>query len=274
MQKLLLLAIAILMVSTGLSVSCIEDIPYTKALGQPINLINNKQAEDPTWQELKSFLLQDTTDEHLYSPSYSCGNFAEELHNNAEKAGIKAALVAVEFYSGEPHALNAFNTIDRGLVYIDVTSDDTLLNSIPSSVSKLSGDTTSFDAPDTDDKVAYIKVGSELGFISPEYTNGDFSYAFYTLSEEKLPFFKAELAEYNAEVEEYNTWIEGHALYYDYSSGSSNRVPVLNNEDYKVATEWADELAIELAQLEQEWEGLKGFVWEPLGRVRSFNVYW
>ena len=50
-----------------------------------------------------------------------CGSFAEDLHNNAEAKGIRSAFVAVHFYTGLPHAVNAFKTVDKGLVYIDVT---------------------------------------------------------------------------------------------------------------------------------------------------------
>ena len=51
-----------------------------------------------------------------------CGEFAETLHNNAEGNGIKAAWVAIRFEDDStPHALNAFVTTDKGLIFIDVT---------------------------------------------------------------------------------------------------------------------------------------------------------
>ena len=56
-----------------------------------------------------------------------CGNFAQELHNNAEEAGIRTAFVAIHYEEGIPHAINAFKTIDQGLVYIDVTGSPTPL---------------------------------------------------------------------------------------------------------------------------------------------------
>jgi len=44
------------------------------------------------------------------------------LHNNAEEAEIRAAFVAADLVDEQDgHALNAFNTTDRGLVYIDDT---------------------------------------------------------------------------------------------------------------------------------------------------------
>jgi hypothetical protein len=61
-----------------------------------------------------------------------CADFAERLHNNAEMAGIRCAYVSIDItgYSdpyrfGIPsnggHACNAFQTTDRGLIYVDAT---------------------------------------------------------------------------------------------------------------------------------------------------------
>lgn len=87
-----------------------------------LNLVDNPGAGDPTWAELLSFLRLDKTDTRQYIHDvYVCGHFAEDLHNNAEEYGIRAAFVTVKFSVGPSHALNAFKTGDRGLVYIDVT---------------------------------------------------------------------------------------------------------------------------------------------------------
>jgi uncharacterized membrane-anchored protein YhcB (DUF1043 family) len=105
----------------------------------PIKLTNNNVSHNPTWEELKSFLLSDETDTYTYhlpvydvqvpwfyvgDIPYVCANFAETVHNNAEKAGIRAAFVVVSFSEGEDHALNAFKTTDRGLVFIDCTGSE------------------------------------------------------------------------------------------------------------------------------------------------------
>ena len=54
-----------------------------------------------------------------------CGEFARDVHNNAEEAGIGAGWVAVllEHDDGSIsyHALNVFKTIDSGLIFIDCT---------------------------------------------------------------------------------------------------------------------------------------------------------
>jgi hypothetical protein len=107
---------------------------YTKVHGGDghyIQLSNNPQAHDPSWAELRAFLEQDNTDQELYvSSSFVCTDYAEMLHNNAESEGIRAAYVTIELsgctnsdgnLSDCGHALNAFNTTDNGLVYVDDT---------------------------------------------------------------------------------------------------------------------------------------------------------
>jgi hypothetical protein len=134
--------------------------------GEFIVLINNKDAVNPTYNQLVNFLQQDKTDQFPYqytvtvtgmyygtaesnidltrikniidgtaqpNPPQICADFAERLHNNAELAGIRCAYVDVTlvgytdpYHYGIPsntgHALNAFETIDMGLVYIDDTN--------------------------------------------------------------------------------------------------------------------------------------------------------
>lgn len=96
--------------------------PYNTGYLEDLALINNPNAKDCTWQELVDFLREDDTDKNKYVDGvYMCGSYAQDLHNNAEARGIRAAFVAVQFYEGIGHAINAFKTLDRGLVYIDVT---------------------------------------------------------------------------------------------------------------------------------------------------------
>jgi hypothetical protein len=99
------------------------------ACGQYVVLRNNPNAKNPTWAELKDFLKADQTDRLAYiTGKFTCGDFAQMLHNNAEAAGIRAALVAVELRPAGMadgviyHSLDAFETTDRGMVYIDDTS--------------------------------------------------------------------------------------------------------------------------------------------------------
>lgn len=99
------------------------------AKGDSKYLDNNCNAKDISYSELISFILKDDTDKmHFNYSSFVCADYAEMLHNNAEDAGIKCAYVSIAapgvtqdgtVFSG--HALNAFNTTDKGLIYIDCT---------------------------------------------------------------------------------------------------------------------------------------------------------
>ena len=90
--------------------------------GQNIILKNNPNAINPSWNQLLKFLNKDKTDTHAYTKDkFVCANFALMLHNNAEIAGWRCAFVNVVL-SGEGHSLNAFETTDYGLVYIDCTN--------------------------------------------------------------------------------------------------------------------------------------------------------
>jgi len=88
-------------------------------------------------------------------PPKICADFAERLHNDAEMAGIRCAYVSVSLSgyadpynygitSDTDHALNAFETTDRGLVYIDVTG--------------LSSDY----GPSSCDKIVDVRTGKEF----------------------------------------------------------------------------------------------------------------
>ncbi|MDW7732289.1 MAG: hypothetical protein SCH66_07655 [Methanolobus sp.] len=136
-----------------------------KAAGEPVKLIDNESSHDPTWDELMLFLKEDDTDRILYqNNSFDCVDFAERLHNNAEKAGIRAAYVSVEYHDlPKGHAINAFQTSDKGLTFIDCTGAQFPL-----------GELDSFD------KVAYIEEDKDYGIVSIYYTETP-DYEFYDL---------------------------------------------------------------------------------------------
>ncbi len=94
--------------------------------GELIELINNPDAQQLTWFQVRQFLRNDETDEVIYEDDiFVCADFAEMLHNNAEAAGIRCAYVVITF-AGEDdgHACNAFNTSDQGMVYVDCTGTE------------------------------------------------------------------------------------------------------------------------------------------------------
>lgn len=87
-----------------------------------LELIDNPKAQDVSSVELIAFLEQDKTNEHeiisyIGGRGYMCVNFSVDLHNNAEEAMIRCAIV-----TNATHAFNAFNTTDKGLVYVDAST--------------------------------------------------------------------------------------------------------------------------------------------------------
>ena len=81
------------------------------------------KTHNPTYKELMSFLASDNTDAHPYiDGQYVCFDFAADLNNNADAAGVQAAYVRLRS-TDWGHAVVAFNTVDRGLVFIEPQSD-------------------------------------------------------------------------------------------------------------------------------------------------------
>ncbi len=84
---------------------------------------NHYALRDPTYRELQHFLDRDKTDEKKYvKDGYVCVDFAAAVNNNAEAKGIRSAYVSL-VYPDSGHAIVAFQTIDRGLVYIEPQLD-------------------------------------------------------------------------------------------------------------------------------------------------------
>jgi len=79
---------------------------------------------DPSYQEMKDFLKQDEASEREYVESeYICVDFAAAVKANAAEEGIRCAYVVIEYRGGSGHAIVAFDTTDRGLVYIEPQFD-------------------------------------------------------------------------------------------------------------------------------------------------------
>lgn len=104
-----------------------DNRPIPGANGAPVNMANNKKARDPSWEQLVWFLKCDNTDKEKYIDNvFNCVDYAEKLQNNAANAGWKAAFVGIDIRDDATdnvsgHAINAFQTTDYGLVYIDCT---------------------------------------------------------------------------------------------------------------------------------------------------------
>lgn len=152
--------------STGIRVySGIQPRVIKNEMLDEVVLRNAADTHNPTWSELMSFLEQDVTDLRIYSPLL-CGGFAELVHNNAEIEGIASAFVVINYEQGVGHALNAFYTTDRGLVYIDCTGEDSDEADEHTPGYVYIGDTGSHDT------IAYIGVGRPIGHINTGLSYG------------------------------------------------------------------------------------------------------
>jgi cob(I)alamin adenosyltransferase len=79
---------------------------------------------DPTYLQMKNFLSGDKTDQKTYDASiYNCQNFSADLITNAAKLKIRCAFVSIDERSSG-HAIIAFNTTDKGIIYIEPQSDE------------------------------------------------------------------------------------------------------------------------------------------------------
>ncbi len=122
-----------------------------KSNGQPARLHNNPAARDRTLAEVLAFVAHDHTNRQRYVDGhFMCTEYALELHDHAEAAGIRCGVASLAFSRGLGHALNVFRTADRGLVYIDCTGG------------------ASGDPADAYDTFGYISVGHPYGRLHVE----------------------------------------------------------------------------------------------------------
>jgi len=81
--------------------------------------------KDPTYKELKSFIAADKTDANQYIVNvYVCHDFAADVKANAaSQKKFRCAYVYMDF-NDSAHAIVAFNTTDKGIIYIEPQSDE------------------------------------------------------------------------------------------------------------------------------------------------------
>ncbi|MEA2074450.1 MAG: hypothetical protein U9O85_01760 [Euryarchaeota archaeon] len=291
-----------------------KTLSYSKASGAGVCLVNYKNATDPTWGELIAFLKRDDTDKHPYNfSSFVCADFAEMLHNNAESSGIKAAWVAVDFeltpyplytpsfptlypfhnatddkkpgygisIPGEGHALNAFNTTDKGLVYVDCTRGF----STPT-IAEL---TDSEERRECEhDKITYVVEGKEYGLISIDKATSP-EYCFYEEYTEKCEEYDRELEAYNSDVEAYNNDVEAYERDGEvYERALRGRTIIRDPLEYERLNKMYNDLKARENELDirgtefdarregldEQQEELGYYRWESLGVVTNVEVYW
>ena len=78
---------------------------------------------NPTYKEMRDFLTSDEIDSNSFiRGEYVCSDFAADLNHNAEVKGIRVAYVRIRSEKWG-HAVVAFETVDRGLIFIEPQSD-------------------------------------------------------------------------------------------------------------------------------------------------------
>lgn len=235
--------------------------PVLTASRMQVNLRNTPDAKNISFTELKSFIRRDDTSEKLYLIMH-CVDFAELLHNNAERAGIKAAFVTINFKGEEiGHALNAFKTTDKGLVYIDCTG--TKLKLVD--VTTIKGEKISlFDKPRPGeyDKVAYIEKGKEYGVINIDKAES-LDYGFYV---EYIAKYNQELQKLDGMVDDFKNEVRA------FNRALGGRT-ALAEPEYSRFKAWETKIDGKKRTILELAEKLDA-PFEPLGIVETVKIYW
>jgi len=227
--------------------------PYVSGpTGDKIQLVNNDSAGDVDFDSLVQFIIEDYTDESPYIENLQmCGTFAQTLHNNAEAAGIRAAWVSIDIFGQEVgHALNAFVTTDKGLVFVDCTGEDS------TAVAALGVEAGSCDY----DKAAYVQVGRPYGLISIEYA-ASASYSFYVQYAAAWESYVSDLEDYNALVDEYNAFVGGRTL-------------IAGSADARRSKRLFSDIQSRRIELEIQQELIGQCQWTSIGTVERIEIYW
>jgi hypothetical protein len=216
----------------------------------PIILKYNPECHDPTWTEVLKFLSADNTDAHPYYPDkYVCANYAAQFYENAQKGGLRCAYVVL---NGINHALNAFNTTDKGFIYVDFTG-------------KQYNPKFAFNGVLNYKKIAYVQDGNGYGLISLDTVisnNYGFDYPTFIDWHAKAIVFENTLQDYNTDVNQYNAFIKDKVFTY-------------GSEDYEKANSWQRTLELTRTKLLDDTK-LIGPVWDfsEYGNVTMSEVFW
>lgn len=296
-------------VAVGVTISCGKSLPspeqpsssesLSKLLGQPVNLINSSAAiigaTNHPWQKFVEFLRFDNTDREAYASERGSIHFAEMLHNRAEYYGFKTAIVVVEFENGKFRALNAFDTVDYGLVYVDSTNLVLFRRPAPDGITFPGGlhhfGLSSFWFPlvAQSDKVAYIAVGKTMGFISIGFTDG-FEYERFERSRRELAAFYYELDTVKEDALDFErkfAQLPSSIQYWIQNEYIRAIVPTLSERKVEPPSTWDRDDALKLAEeywriktkfgwLAELWRSeVSGYNWsESESPVKSVKVLW
>jgi hypothetical protein len=235
-------------------------IPVSNATGATVALTNYKNATDPSWDSLMAFLKADDTIKIQYVfPDFTCADFARTLHDKAEAKRIKCGFVAIEFYNRSidfsiydnnnskfkpptrspdvGHGLNVFKTTDRGLVYVDASSQSDFVS----------------DKPEI--RIAYVEEGQELNEIDLDWATNT-SFGFYQNYKRTQLDFIADQRVYYKDLAAYEARL---------SANGNIMTPELKVEN--------DQLNSRAVELNARKSRIGPFYY-PIGIVKKLEPYW
>ncbi len=96
-------------------------LPFADENGNRLHITNNRSAANPTFDQVLAFLQQDDTNALAISnKNASPGQSVVRLHDNAEKAGIRAGVVELKMPNEtDVYSLDVFDTVDKGRIMVD-----------------------------------------------------------------------------------------------------------------------------------------------------------
>ena len=179
-----------------------------------------------SWPELKEFLEQDDTDSLTYiGGRFDCSGFAITLRDHAARCNIRCGYVEISFSVDSGHALNAFETTDMGLVYVDNSTEADMIGYVklnePYGAISLDGVKSEF--------IACSGEPDEFwGRLDYETHANPFSYSYYTDYQRRVEFRDASIEAYNEAVKMYNHGSEQWS--YDQLTSWLDNVNALNED--------------------------------------------
>lgn len=78
---------------------------------------------EQTSQEVACFVEEDATDEQPYDEGFNCIDYALAVSRAASWKGIETEIVRVDYATPPSHAVIAFPTTDRGVVFYETQTD-------------------------------------------------------------------------------------------------------------------------------------------------------
>ena len=97
----------------------VPTVAPTKQISYPTETIG---VHDPSFDEMIAFLNSNKVNWQGYRENYDCLQFACDLQRESFEQGIRSAVVLIDF-STNGHVIVAFETTDKGLIYIEPQSD-------------------------------------------------------------------------------------------------------------------------------------------------------